>query len=148
MAIWQYRLFVIPEEEINSYFLNEDYLSEDAFNEIDWWKYKRIDEISLGDLISLLAESKSWSNNIYQLGNIESDCLEILFNKQKILEISIRVDLRNNYNSLIEAICKFGRRNALIFLNYNLKLLSPDEIILKEDISNYNLFDDFITKNQ
>lgn len=43
MAIWQYQLFLVPEEEMTSYFGDEESITLSDFDEIEWWKYRQLD---------------------------------------------------------------------------------------------------------
>lgn len=136
MAIWQYKLFVLPEEEVDSYFLNKDSVSEKAFNEIDWWKYRQIDIKLFEPLIRLLDKENSWSENIVQLGNLDSNCVELLYEEGRMVEISIRIDLRTDYNNMVKIFCEFADENDCVFLNESLKVLEPSPLIVLSDIDN------------
>ena len=70
MAIWQYNIYFLPEEEINSYFPDRPNISEDAFNEIDWWRYRQIDSESFAIIEDLLPLKKSLSDHILQFGDL------------------------------------------------------------------------------
>ena len=66
MAIWQYKIYLLPEEEYNSFFVGKHQIEENAFDETKWWKYRNIDEIKVE--FPYLPRTKSWSENIAQYG--------------------------------------------------------------------------------
>lgn len=145
MAIWQYKLFAIPEEELKSYFNNIDNIPIEAFDNIEWWKYRTYKSVNFNSFKELSFQ-ESWSKDIKQLGDINSDCVEIFVQEEKIIEISIRIDLRKNYKSMIEYICEFGQNNHLCFLNGEFKLISSIPEVINQDISDYKIFEEFTKK--
>lgn len=144
MAIWQYKLFAIPEEELKSYFNNIDNISIEAFDNIEWWKYRPYKSINFNSL--KLPFQESWSKDIKQLGDISSDCIETFVQEEKIIEISIRIDLRKNYKPMVEYICEFAQDNSLCFLNDKFKLISSIPQVINQDISNHKIFEEFTNK--
>jgi hypothetical protein len=145
MAIWQYKLFAIPEEEYESYFKNNNFILIEGFDNIEWWKYREYESIDFSSF-NALSLCESWTKEIIMLGNIDSDCVEVLMDKNKVQEISIRVDLKKDYGGMVNSICKFGNDNNLCFLNVKLKVLFPERQIINQDIIDNNTFGEFIAK--
>lgn len=145
MAIWQYKLFAIPEEEKKSYFKNIDVIPIEAFDNIEWWKYRSYNSVDFNSFKELPSR-ESWSKDIRQLGDINSDCVETFVQEEKIMEISIRIDLRKNYEPMVEYVCNFGQDNLLCFLNGEYKLISPIPELINQDISDYKIFEEFTKK--
>jgi len=146
MAIWQYNLYFLPEEEINFYFANEHIMTEDALNEIDWWAHKQLDSSSFNVVESYLRSKRSWSKNIVLFGHLDSNCFEILLESGRMIEVTARIDLRVDYSSMVKVICQFGRDNNLALLNYKFEILPPEVLLLEKDIMGYKSFDDFLKK--
>jgi hypothetical protein len=146
MAIWQYKLYFLPEEEVKSYFPHDDIISEDAFNEVEWWKYRQLDINNFVSVNRVLASRKSWSDDIIMFGELDSNCFEVLTESGKMVEVSARIDLRFDYRDMIKLVCQFGAENKLILLNYKWDVLPPEFFLLERDIANYKLFDDFLNK--
>lgn len=145
MAIWQYKLFAIPEEEFDTYFKNKKFISAEDFNGIEWWiyrTYKSIDFNSFGNL----SLSESWTKKIIMFGDIDSDCVEVLVEGEELCEIAIRVDLRKNYEGMLTSICKFGQDNNLYFLNDRFKVLFPKLQLINQDITDNDAFAEFIAR--
>lgn len=146
MAIWQYQFYMVPEEELDSYFRNEDLISYEDLSEIEWWKYRQLDITSFDTFISLLPKKKSWSKDIIIFGDDDSSCIEILLEKNRIVEISIRVDLRLDYINFINLLCEYALNNKCMFLNYKLEILYPNLEALEKDILSYPTYKMFLDK--
>lgn len=58
MAIWQYQLFIIPKEEINSYFENSEYIDKGALDEINWWKFRAFEKVAFENFRKVLKQKK------------------------------------------------------------------------------------------
>ncbi|MNK04939.1 hypothetical protein D3C87_228130 [compost metagenome] len=146
MAIWQYQLFFVPEEEIGSSFSKTDSIRIQDFDGIDWWKYRQL-EISQFDMFeSILPRQKSWSDNVIIFGDEANDCVVLLKEKNKIIEISARIDLRNNFDVFLNYLCNTASENNCVFLNDNLKILYPSYKTIKYDIENYDRYKSFLDK--
>lgn len=146
MAIWQYKLFAVPSEEFRSYFNETDIISIEAFDHIEWWRYLTYKSINFNSLRDLPL-SESWSKDIILLGDVNSNCVEILIDGEKLIEVSLRIDLRTKYKVMIESVCAFAEDNGLLFLNENLKRIFPFPEIISRDIDNHGAFKGFIDRN-
>ena len=107
MAIWQYQLFIIPKEEINSYFENSEYIEKAALDEINWWKFRAFEKVEFESFRKVLKQKKSWSQEILLFGEEESNCFEVLFKSNKIIEVLARIDLRTDYYCFLDNLCAF-----------------------------------------
>ena len=145
MAIWQYKLFAIPEEELKSYFNDIGNISIEAFDNIEWWKYRTCKSVDFNSFKELPIQ-ESWSKDIKQLGDIDSDCVETIVQEEKIIEIANRIDLRKNYKLMVEYICEFGKHNHLCFLNVEFKVLFSTPEAICKDIRDYKVFEEFKKK--
>lgn len=146
MAIWQYKIFIVPQEEINSYFEKDEYISESAFNEIKWWKFRQLNIQDFITLKYLLPINKSWTDDIVLFGDESSNCVEVLIEEDKIIEVSARIDLRDNYKEVLRALCEFAQRNNCVFLRYDLKILNANLHLVESDILNYPTYKSFLDK--
>ncbi len=134
MAIWQYNLFVLPQEEIYSYFGQTNIIRNDDLNDINWWKYRQLNIEWFDVFNDLLTRNKSWSKDIILWGDESSNCVLVLIENNEILEISIRIDLRSNFDFFLRLICNFTQRHECALLNNELEIFSPDFVIIKENI--------------
>lgn len=144
MAIWQYQIYMIPEEEISSYFKNDKFISYDDFNEIKWWKYRQLNIKSFDLFTDLLPKKDSWSDDIILFGDESSNCIEILKEQDLIIEISIRIDLRLDCKKIINLLCEFTINNNCMFLNDKLEVLHPNVESIKSSIASYPVYKTFL----
>ena len=132
MAIWQYKLYFLPEEEVRSYFPNGGALSENAFSEVQWWKYRQLYLSNFTDVKAVLPLKKSWSDDIMLFGELDSNCSEVFTESGIAVEASARIDLRGDYRDMITLICQFSQNNKLILLDYKWHILPPENIITEK----------------
>ncbi len=152
MAIWQHKLFLLPKEELESYFGNsaEPNINMTDFDNIDWWKYREINIEAFSVFSNVLKKEDSWSKNIIQYGNLDSTCIELILENSKIVEASTRIDLRKNNETFIKILMSFALNNDLVFLSCKKKLniVYPNEHNIKEEIKesivDYDTFLDFL----
>ncbi|MES2653227.1 MAG: hypothetical protein V4663_15915 [Bacteroidota bacterium] len=146
MAIWQYKLFILPKEEVISYFENQRTIGEDDFNEIEWWKYRQLTADNFNSLVAQLPQNISWSRDIILFGNTDSNCVELLYENNIAVEVSGRIDLSYDYSQFVSLLCNIAQENECIFLSSSLEILNPDITTIQNDIDEYTLFKDFIDK--
>lgn len=144
MAIWQYHMFLIPEEEASSYYPKDNFVPRQALDEIEWWKYRQLGIDSFEAFKDLLSQNKSWSNDIILFGDESSDCIELVVEENKIVEISIRVDLRKKYSLFINTLCEFAQKHKCLILSGELKIIAPNEIAINQDIKSNPAYADFL----
>ncbi|RCR65968.1 hypothetical protein [Larkinella punicea] len=146
MAIWQYQLFVVPEEETNSYFGDNLFINNNALNEINWWKYRQLSIDNFNNFKSFLPLKQSWSSDIILFGDESSNCIELLIDNNRIIEISIRIDVRNDYKEFVYALCDFAQTYGCVLLNDTLKVLSSTVKLIEHDIMIHPLYKLFLDK--
>ena len=122
MAIWQYKIYVLPAEEYNAFFADKQQINEDAFDEVKWWKYRKPNQI--GERFPYLPLTKSWSSDITLFGSNNSDCVK-LFQEDDYYEISIQFDLRELNDKFIEDVLAWVAEENFIILEYTYKFILP-----------------------
>lgn len=139
MAIWQHKIFIVPSEEIESYFGKNTIITMYDFENIDWWKYKKINVQDFLIFNNVLEEKKSWTKDIIQYGHLDSTCLEIIIENSKVVEVSTRIDLRKDNQLFFNELIYFALKNNLLFLSFNKKeklhIIYPNRYILKDCIT-------------
>lgn len=139
-------MFIVPEEEVNTYFGKEEFISYDALNEIDWWKYHQLSFEGFDIFKAFLPKRESWSNDVILFGDESSNCVEVLTENNRIVEVSARVDLRYDYKQFVKLICEFAQDNNCVILNNDLRIISPNSQLLEQDITNFPAFRSFLEK--
>lgn len=146
MAIWQYKIFLLPEDRLACCFENSSNFSETDFDSIEWWEGHQLKIDDFAVFYTILSRSKSWSEEIHLIGEIDSTCVEIISNDRGIEEVSARIDLRYDYRPFVKLLCDFARQYDCIFLDTELKVIAANEIVLLEEIDNYTVFRQFLDK--
>ena len=139
MALWQYTFQVLTKESFDS--LNKNIISsteEFVFDDELFWQYKPINRSLFAGLESILGRGKSWSNEIDLYGNEESNCFEILFDKQNniVLSASCRIDFTSDYENVFQKIIEFCISNDLVILDENLNIVPLNASTMKCIIEN------------
>lgn len=93
MAIWQFDFNIIPKVH--------------GTENIISWMGETINEEAFQSLEQVLKPHKSWSQDITQFGKDDETCVKILKEKDKIDEISCRLDLRTLKKEELQNILKF-----------------------------------------
>lgn len=146
MAIWQYKIFVLPEDEVMGYFEDSASITAAAFDSIRWWRSNQLKIRDFEVFHTLLLPSKSWSKDIHIIGETDSTCIEILLDGNDIEEVSVRVDLRYNYVPFLKLLCSFAKKHNCIFLDIKFNLITANVGIVLNCIENHPDYKNFLDK--
>lgn len=130
MAIWQYTFELIPKDDLEIIGLG-NYKGEVDYNNIRFWRNGDYEVGYFDTLTGLLSKGKSWSNDIVLYGNEEKTCIKFLIEDDKISEVVIRIDFREDYSKLLSEIIEFCGLHALLLLDeeHNVLPLNQTSII-------------------
>ncbi|AVM49696.1 hypothetical protein [Capnocytophaga sp. oral taxon 878] len=96
MALWQYTFTIIPQQ----YILKD--ISNEGFEDQLFWEYANIHKEDFMQVNSFLPKTKSWSEYLDIYGNIDSNCLEVFFDREnRVTSVSLRIDFRSDYNKIL-----------------------------------------------
>ncbi len=114
MAIWQVSFNVVDKDKkIND---------EDIF----YWDKEPINAYD----ITFLKKCDSWTNDIKQYGDLQETCIELLEEKGRIVEVSVRLDLRTLTKDLLIHILDYvNGLNANIYYQNEILIPSTNNII-------------------
>ncbi|AQY51472.1 hypothetical protein PWEIH_14841 [Listeria weihenstephanensis FSL R9-0317] len=110
MAIWQFEMFILPEEQVHSGYNDRSEIS---------WEGKSITESSKGKLEDILIRTKSWSDEIEQYGSSDGTCMEIFHDGNQVMDIHARLNLRNLTKTELLGIIDFIKENKAAILSDN-----------------------------
>ena len=118
MAIWQVPIQIVKKDNVTV------------------WKYDTLLENCIKIISPILKKEESWSEDIEQYGDIESTCIEFIFDdNHETCEICIRIDVTTLKEKELNAIIDFiNEINGLIL--YNDKIFSAKKEVLIEIIDN------------
>lgn len=138
MAIWQYKLHLLPKQNLQKIFGSiPDSLREDIAEEPLWWKDVILPEAIEISLDALLSPAISWSDEIRMWGDEDSNHASICYdNAHKIEWIEFRVDARKKDNVyFIDQIYEFSKKYDCILMTFDHRIISNKKTIL-EDFNN------------
>jgi len=138
MAIWQFKVLVIPEPALIKKFGTIPVsVTRDLVEGIDWWAESHLVESVEGIISSVLPERKSWSRSMRIWGEERSDCMLILYhdeNKHKIQEIEFRFDVRKVSLPFVHRATEFAKRFQCVFIPRSYHVIAPDELLVLAEI--------------
>lgn len=133
MAIWQFSLHIVSRKDIESKYQSiPEIIGSDDVELLTGWEQN----LPLNNIYSALnrelPEGKSWSKDIKIWGDVQSHCIELLFDNGRLDELSIRIDLRDYKDSIVDLIMELSKELGGILLINN-RLFRPDpKVLLKE----------------
>lgn len=103
MAIWQFQCNIIPLGH-----------NIDRLNHGEMISWKEVSQPS--NEIKFLELEKSWSKDIVQYGKTEETCIEFIYNKGMLEEISCRLDLRSLTKQKLVLLIEYVQKIEAMFL--------------------------------
>jgi hypothetical protein len=131
MAIWQYRLTLIPEGVLlKMYEVPPLTIPMEVAEDFSWWSDVQPPTGFEQKIDLILPETESWSTSMrmwgYKHGNDAYVCY-VDDTKQNIEEISFRIDARSLSPELVREICVLAGRLQCVLLTSEYEILAPDE---------------------
>jgi hypothetical protein len=131
MAIWQYRLTLLPEEMLlRKYDLLPPAIPMELAEEFDWWSETQPPSGLEQQINLILPQMDSWSTKMRMWGRKHSDDAHVIYeddSKTKVIEISFRIDARSLSLDLVRRICTLTNQLKCVLLAAEYKILLPDE---------------------
>ena len=128
MAIWQFRLTLVPASEIQCRYANMPNVipPEDA-EDFPWWNKTQPHANFEDQIDKILPEIKSWSFGMRIWGDERSNTATVCYNddNNKIEWIGFRIDIRAISEEYITAICAVAQDLECIFITGTYHLLVP-----------------------
>lgn len=126
MATWQFAFSVVPEKAAFVKNNNNQYdLKSNGFDDAMSWNGYCLSESSIEKIAETLKQTKSWSDSIRQFGCAEGTCVELFYDKNILLEISIRLDLRSLTSEILKMVIDFVKDNKALILTPQGVLIKP-----------------------
>lgn len=116
MAIWQYSLEMFPKLMVEKkYGFVPDSIELESLSEASLWRNTTISDLSCDPIKHTLAPKKGWHEDLALFGDIESDCIEIWCDSNRVIcEMSCRVDARNSDVTVVLSIFDFCSSNEIL----------------------------------
>jgi hypothetical protein len=134
MALWQLEIMMVPREKVR---IDTDIDNIDISNL--WMGYK-IKSESIDELENTLKRTKSWSEDIIQLGELSANVIEIFYSQKNIEDITCRLDLRSIDVKILDVMLRFVDVNNLAIIVEKKVYLEPSRETLLEIIRESNAY--------
>jgi hypothetical protein len=139
MAIWQFRLVFIPEEQLlHKYDILPPSIPMELAEEFDWWSLQPPPGLE-EHIDMILPQAESWSNSMRMWGRKHGDDAYICYvdeRKKTIEEIAFRIDAHAPSRDLVCTICALARKLRCVLLTSDYNILAPDETMVFDAIKN------------
>ena len=106
MAIWQFKLEVIPATVIGA----RDIIPEKEWEDCRWWLESDVPCEMVSDLAGILPPHQAWSEDLRQWGRQDSDLVEIWREGDLVESISARVDTREVDPSFVKRLLMIAEK--------------------------------------
>lgn len=107
MALWQVELIIVPKEKLN----NNTNIEDTDISAL--WNGYEIKKDSIDEIEKVLKRTKSWSEDIVQLGEMSETVIELFYSEDMIEEVTCRLDLRSIDTRILDSILNFININNL-----------------------------------
>ena len=135
MAICQFGLHFIPSNVATVQGITAgSRITDTQREELIQWKTKPLHSEVFDRLRQLFTIGKSWSENLEVLGDLESTCVTILRERDRVIEAEARLDLRTVSAEIINAILDFSTAINCQLLTDDNKVINPSLPELKFEI--------------
>jgi hypothetical protein len=128
MAIWQWDVWIIPKTEVLKLFSTiPEFMDLDWFESVEWWN--NVSKIKLKTTFESLLPNYDtpWAKNTQSWGSDEGDRIELRIEDEKIIDVVIRVDLRELNVNFLHSLVKFSEFNDFLFYSFESnKFIEPD----------------------
>lgn len=143
MAIWQYTFRILPKKSFSVLKSDRQLFDENnLFDDEPYWMYEPINKNYFEGIGEIIQEGKSWSKDIKQYGNLESNCLEVLFDGRtnNVESVSFRIDFTSEFEMVLRGVIDFCIYNELIILDEKLQIVHLNYESISHIINNSSQF--------
>lgn len=134
MAIWQYRLTLIPESVLlTKYEILPPSIPLELAEEFRWWSDNQPSTGFEQQISLILPEAKSWSISMRMWGQEETDDAHVIYSderKDAVEEIGFRLDANKISPELIRGICVLARQLRCVLMTADYEILAADEAMV------------------
>jgi len=137
MAIWQFRLVLIPEDSLRvSCGSVPTSIAEDLAEDYPWWIIVQPPNGFEGQIDSILPKAVSWSDSMKMWGNKHSDTAWVGYDDVGSVEfIECQIDVRSYSPGFIKDVCRFAKELKCVLLTKEYDLIKPDELAVSDAIN-------------
>jgi hypothetical protein len=131
MAIWQFRLILLPEDELGElYPILPKSIPEEIAEDRVWWSSRQPQTGFEAQIDAILPPMESWSQSMRMWGQHDGNDAYVIYADEdlaKVEQISFRIDARNISPDLVHEICTLAKRMGCVFVTHKYEILLPSE---------------------
>ena len=134
MALWQYTFHALPKESVDKFSTHLISNNIDGFDDIIFWADNAMNKNIFHCINDILPKGKSWCNEIDLYGDQESNCLEVLFERDIVESVSFRIDFTSNYEFVLSQLIQFFILNGFVIVDEGINMLPLNFEVIKSVI--------------
>ena len=139
MAIWQFRLTLIPERVLlNKFEVLPLVIRQELAEDFPWWSEVQPPSGFEERIDGMLPELTSWSTSMRMWGQKHGNDAYVCYadeTKNKTVEIAFRLDARDISQELVRGICTFASELGCVLMTSEYELLAADEAMVLQALS-------------
>ena len=123
MATWQFDIHLLPKAGALKH-AQGDHIRIDEVDSEEWWRGTDKSALRI-DLSELLSSAPSWHDDIERWGTEDGDRIELMSDGLLIVDVFIRIDVREISYKFLVQLLEFFRRNSLLLIAEGGAILEP-----------------------
>jgi hypothetical protein len=129
MAIWQFRLDLIPTSALRAkYGVVPVSIPQELAEDFPWWSDVQPATGFEAGVDAILPKGNSWSEEMHIWGDERGDTASVCYdNNRKVEWIGFRVDVRELSPGFVRDICRLAAELECVLLTGAYHLIAPDE---------------------
>jgi hypothetical protein len=128
MATWQFDFHFVPASDIRQHFRAVPVtISAEEYDRLKWWADFVADDALESSLSTLLPRARSWHERTRTWGEEEGDRVDVTRDDGGIVDVYVRLDVRNLSFNFLNQLVELARRLDLLFLTEDRDLLRPSD---------------------
>jgi hypothetical protein len=139
MAIWQWRLILIPEKALLKKFeVLPLAIAQELAEDFPWWSETQPRSGFEKKIDSILPQMDSWSTSMRMWGQKDGNDAYVCYtdeSKNKTEEVAFRIDARDLSQELVRGICALATDLDCMLMTSEYELLAPDEATVLRALS-------------
>ena len=131
MAVWQFRLILLPEKVLLSrYEILPPAIPQELAEDFSWWADVQPPTGFEDQIDLILPRRASWSTSGRMWGHEDRDDAHVFYvdeTKSKVVEIAFRIDASSISSELVKQICILARQLGCVLMTADYEILVPEE---------------------
>src|SRR5262249_24262508 len=128
MATWQYDIYLLPRSKVLDLYPDiPAKIDREEFDSVLWWDTAQLSQDYQHILDSFLPRFLSWNKEAKSWGSDEGNLVDISQDQEKVEEIFVRLDAREDLTKITANIIRFAKSiNCLLLLMESMEIIEPD----------------------